>query len=538
MTPASADRPPIATIVSVIDGQRETTRIAGTPQVYSRSFAKLSRSLDVAARDLALLLKSRHPLIVCETVEEQRFEALVRAVSSELTIPFWSWSAASGLNPAHPSDSEKSVDLAFALRLIRRATGDGTWLLKDPSPHLETPATLRLLRETAQEFAGSARTLVMVGPTIPTRPELEDVQVRFEFALPGPAELEDLLKRVIRRRSRDVPAPKISLTPEEASGIVADLQGLTMFEAERALSRAIVYDQALTVEDRPRIRETKKVLVEGGGLLEFVPAPEGLEQVGGLEKLKKWIGTRKVGFLPDAGEKPLDPPRGILLLGVQGCGKSLAAKSIAATWGLPLLALDAGKLLAPYIGESERNLRDALRRVERMAPCVLWIDEIEKAFVSARTTESDGGVSKRLVATLLTWMQERASRVFLVATANSVEELPPEMMRKGRVDEVFFVDLPDPKARAQIFRLHLARRGEDPAKFDLDQLAAASDGFSGAEIEQAVVSALYEARAGRFALDTAAVVTALRSTRPLSVLRADRIDALRQWAAGRCVPAA
>jgi ATPase family associated with various cellular activities (AAA) len=554
VTPASDDRPPIATIVSVIDGQRETTRSAGTAQVYSRIapqpqqdsaaavswelFATLSRSLDVAARDLALLLKSRHPLIVCETVEEQRFEALVRAVSSELTIPYWSWSAASGLAPAHPSDSEKSVELAFALRLIRRATGEGTWLLKDPSPHLETPATLRLLRETAQEFAGSARTLVMVGPTIPTRPELEDVQVRFEFALPGPPELEELLRRVIRRSSRDVPAPRISLTPEEARGIVADLQGLTMFEAERALSRAIVYDQALTVEDRPRIRETKKVLVEGGGLLEFVPAPEGLEQVGGLENLKKWIGTRKVGFLPDAGDKPLDPPRGILLLGVQGCGKSLAAKAIASTWGLPLLALDAGKLLAPYIGESERNLRDALKRVERMAPCVLWIDEIEKAFVSARTTESDGGVSKRLVATLLTWMQERASRVFLVATANSVEELPPEMMRKGRVDEVFFVDLPDPKARGQIFRLHLARRGEDPARFDLDQLSAASDGFSGAEIEQAVVSALYEARAGRFALDTAAVVTALRSTRPLSVLRADKIDALREWAAGRCVPAA
>jgi hypothetical protein len=493
--------------------------------------------LDAAAKDLALLLKSRHPLIVCETVEEQRFEALVRGVSSGLTIPFWSWSAASGLAPAHPSDSDKSVDLAFALRLIRRSTGDGTWLLKDPSPHLEAPATLRLLRETAQDFAGSARTLVLVGPSLPIRAELEDLQVRFEFALPGPAELAELLGRVIRRSSRDVPAPRISLTPEEASGIVSDLQGLTMFEAERALARAIIHDQALTVDDRPRIRETKKVLVEGGGLLEFVPAPEGLDQVGGLEKLKKWIATRKVGFLPAAGEKPLDPPRGILLLGVQGCGKSLAAKSIASAWGLPLLALDAGKLLAPYVGESERNLRDALRRVERMAPCVLWIDEIEKAFVSARTSESDGGVSKRLIGTLLTWMQERATRVFLVATANAVEELPPEMMRKGRMDEVFFVDLPERKARVQIFRLHLARRGEDPARFDVESLADAAEGFSGAEIEQAVVSALYEARAGRFPLDTAAVFTALRSTRPLSVLRAEKLDALRRWAKGRCVPA-
>ena len=489
--------------------------------------------MDVAAKDLALLLKSRHPLIVCETVEEQRFEALVRAVSSELTIPFWSWSAASGLTPAHPSDADKSVDLAFALRLIRRATGDGTWLLKDPVPHLESAATLRLLRETAQEFSGSSRTLVLVGPSFPTRPELEDLQVRFEFALPGPAELRDLLRQVIRRTSRSVPAPKISLTPEETSGIVADLQGLTMFEAERALARAIVSDHALTADDRPRIRETKKVLVEGGGILEFVPAPDGLDQVGGLDKLKKWVATRKVGFLPPAGEKPLDPPRGILLLGVQGCGKSLAAKSIAATWGLPLLALDAGKLLAPYIGESERNLRDALRRVERMAPCVLWIDEIEKAFVSARTSESDGGVSKRLIGTLLTWMQERASRVFLVATANSVEELPPEMMRKGRMDEVFFVDLPQAEARAQIFRLHLARRGEDPARFDLDALAESADGFSGAEIEQAVVAALYDAFDAGKDLATEGLLHSLGEIVPLAVTMREQIDGMREWARTR-----
>jgi hypothetical protein len=537
VTPASDFRPPMATIVSVIDGQSETTRIGGTAEVYARRVRYTKGSLDVAAKDLALLLRSRHPLIVCETVEEQRFEALVRAVSSELTIPFWSWSAASGLAPAHPHDAEKSVDLAWTLRSIRRATGDGTWLLKDPMPHLEPPTALRLLRETAQQFAGSARTLVLVGPAMPSKPELEDLQVRFEFALPGPAELGELLRRVVRRRSGDLPAPRISLSAEEAAGIVADLQGLTMFEAERALSRAIVFDHALTVEDRPRIRESKKVLVEGGGLLEFIPAPDGLDEVGGLEKLKKWIATRRIGFFPDAGDKPLDPPKGILLLGVQGCGKSLAAKAIAATWGLPLLALDAGKLLAPYIGESERNLRDALRRIERMAPCVLWIDEIEKAFVSARTSESDGGVSKRLVATLLTWMQERASRVFLVATANSVEELPPEMMRKGRVDEVFFVDLPGKAARAQIFRIHLQRRGEDSGRFDLDGLAGAAEGFSGAEIEQAVVSGLYEARTGRFPLDTNSILVAIRSTRPLSVVRSERIHALRQWAAGRCVPA-
>ena len=204
---------------------------------------------------------------------------------------------------------------------------------------------------------------------------------------------------------------------------------------------------------------------------------------------------------------------------------------------MPLFSLEAGRLLAPYIGESERNLREALKRVERMVPCVLWIDEVEKAFVSAKSSESDGGVSQRLLGALLTWMQEHRKRVFFVATCNSVDELPPELMRKGRVDEVFFVDLPEADARAEIFRLHLARRGEDPGRFDLGRLAESSEGFSGAEIEQAIVSALYEARASKLPLDQSGLLVALRSTRPLSVLRAEEVSELRDWAAGRCVPA-
>jgi len=493
--------------------------------------------LDVAARDLGLLFRSRHPLVVCETVEEKRFESLVRAVAADLDLPVSTWSAASGLSPCHPSDQEKTADLAAALRIIRGSGASGVWLLKDPRAFLDNPATLRTLRETAQEFEGSERTIVLVGPTIGTPAELEDLAVRFEFDLPGPDELRDLVMQTVRRLTCDDPGVRIALSREDVEGFVSDLQGLTLFEAERALARAVVEDRALTAADRPRIRESKKALVEGGGLLEFVPAPEGLDRVGGLERLKKWIVTRKVGFLPRPGEKPLDTPRGILLLGVQGCGKSLAAKAVAASWDLPLLSLDAGRLLAPYIGESERNLRDALRRVERMAPCVLWIDEIEKVFVSVRSTETDGGVSKRLLGALLTWMQERAARVFLVLTANSVQELPPEMVRKGRVDEIFFVDLPDAAARAEIFRLHLERRGEAPARFALDRLAGASEGFSGAEIEQAIVSALYESRAAGVPLDTAAILVALRSTRPLSVVRGEAIAALRAWASGRCVPA-
>jgi hypothetical protein len=492
--------------------------------------------MDVPAEDLALLLRSRHPLVMCETVEETRFEALVRAVAGKMGLPLSTWSAASGLSPSHPADAPKTADLAFALKVIRVCRGDGVWLLRDPQAHLENAAALRALRETAQEFAGSARTLVLVGPLLPRKPELEDLEVRFEFALPGKTELTRLVTDVLHSMSRaDLPARAV-LSSAEAAALVADLEGLTMFEAERSLARAIAEDGTLDGADLARIRRTKETLVGGGGLLEFVAAPEGFERVGGLARLKKWIETRKAGFL-GSGDGALDPPRGLLLLGVQGCGKSLAAKAVAAAWGVPLFSLEAGRLLAPYVGESERNLREALKRVERMAPCVLWIDEIEKAFVAARSSESDGGVSKRLLGGLLTWMQERRRRVFLVATCNSVGELPPELMRKGRMDEVFFVDLPDPSARADIFRLHLSRRGENSARFDLAKLAEASDGFSGAEIEAAVVSALYETRAARLPLDAGGILVALRSTRPLSVVRGEEVAALREWASDRCVPA-
>ncbi|HEY6065978.1 MAG TPA: AAA family ATPase, partial [Thermoanaerobaculia bacterium] len=496
-----------------------------------------SLHLDVRSRDLALLFQSRHPLVACETVEETRFEGLVRGVAAELGLPVSTWSAASGLSPSHPADAPRTADLSFALKVIRAVKGDGVWLLKDPQAHLDNPAALRALRETAQEFAGSARTLVLVGPLLPRKPELEDIEVRFEFALPDRDDLRGLVASVTRAAARDHPPARVALSPGEVESLVGDLEGLTMFEAERSLARAMVDDARLDGADLPRIRRTKETLIGGGGILELVAAPEGFDHVGGLARLKKWVETRRAGFV-ESGDAALDPPRGLMLLGVQGCGKSLAAKAVAAAWNVPLFSLEAGRLLAPYIGESERNLREALKRVERMAPCVLWIDEIEKAFVSSRSAESDGGVSQRLLGTLLTWMQEHSRRVFLVATCNSVEQLPPEFMRKGRVDEVFFVDLPDAAARREIFRLHLSKRQEDPSRFDLEKLAAAADGFSGAEIEQAVVSGLYEARAAGLPLDGSALLVALRSTRPLSVVRAEEVEELRTWASGRCVPAA
>jgi SpoVK/Ycf46/Vps4 family AAA+-type ATPase len=278
-------------------------------------------------------------------------------------------------------------------------------------------------------------------------------------------------------------------------------------------------------------------MLRDGGALEAVEAPVRLGDIGGLTRLKRWLAAREPALRDGAEKHGLQAPRGVLLLGVQGAGKSLAAKAIATAWGRPILRLDAGALYDRYVGESEARLREALRQAEAMAPVVLWIDEIEKAFASAASTSSDGGLSRRMFGCLLTWMQEHRAPVFLAATANDIEALPPELLRKGRFDEIFFVDLPCAQARQEIVAIHLRRRGKNPADFDLAALADVAEGFSGAEIEQAIASSITEAFAAGTVFGTSAVETAMRSSPPLSVTMREKITALRQWAEGRCVPA-
>jgi SpoVK/Ycf46/Vps4 family AAA+-type ATPase len=272
-------------------------------------------------------------------------------------------------------------------------------------------------------------------------------------------------------------------------------------------------------------------------LLEFVQAPTDMTQIGGLCRLKAWLSQREQSLSDEAVKFGLQPPRGVLMLGVQGAGKSLCAKAIATAWKRPLLRLDPGVLYDRYIGESERRLREALQQAQMMAPVVLWIDEIEKAFASAASRSIDGGLSQRMFGTLLTWLQEHQEPVFVAATANDVEALPPELLRKGRFDEIFFVDLPGAAARAEILRIHLQKRRRNPGQFRLDDLAAASEGYSGAEIEQAVVAAMTEAFSARCELSTELVLKAIQDSPPLSVTMVERVQDLREWAKGRCVPA-
>jgi ATPases of the AAA+ class len=286
-------------------------------------------------------------------------------------------------------------------------------------------------------------------------------------------------------------------------------------------------DGKLNADDIATVVRCKGEMIERGGILEFFPVEENRYQLGGFGRLKGWLETSRLGFSPEARALNLEAPRGILLVGVQGCGKSLAAKFVAREWGLPLLKLDAGRLYEKYVGESEKNFRKATSLAESMSPVILWLDEIEKVFAQGGSSESDGGLSQRLFGAFLTWLQEKRQEVFVVGAANDLMNVPPELLRKGRFDEIFFVDLPVGDERVHIFEIHLTMRKQDPAHFDLQRLAEATEGFSGAEIEQAVISALYRSLQQKLPLNTDAVIDAARNTLPLSVSRQEDIQRIR-----------
>jgi SpoVK/Ycf46/Vps4 family AAA+-type ATPase len=327
---------------------------------------------------------------------------------------------------------------------------------------------------------------------------------------------------------------KVKLSGADVAKLLAALQGLTFFEVRKIVTQAVIEDGVLGPEDIARVIEAKRLIIERSGVLEYFPHEEEMGDVAGLDRLKDWLRKRQAAFEdPDrARAYGLSPPKGLLLIGVQGCGKSLCAKAVAAEWKLPLIRLDPSNLYNRYVGESEKNLKRAIKLAERMAPIVLWIDEIEKALSQE---DAEGGPAQRIFGTFLAWLQDKKEGVFVIATANDISKLPPELVRKGRFDEIFFVDLPQAEARRRILEIHLTRRKHDPRKLDLDRLVALTDGFSGAEVEQAVVSALYTAFARGEDLTTDGLVEEIALTKPLSVTMAERIDALRHWARDRAV---
>lgn len=482
--------------------------------------------------DLQVLIESRVPIVQIETHEESRVLDLLERLSLLHEWPLFSWSVTEGIRRRTRGNERvpETDDPEAALRHIDRSLQNGLYALLDFHPFLDNPVNVRLLRNIALGYEKTARTLLLISPKLKLPDELSRLAARFTLAMPDTNAVRALIQEEAARWSRNNRGERLKAHPEAHELLVQHVAGLPYEDARRLIREAIHHDGAITLDDVPRVVKAKQSLVNRDSLLEIDFDTRALAGIGGLAQLKRWLVPRKAAFMnPPEG---LPPPRGVLLLGVQGGGKSLAARAIAGAWGVPLARLDVGALYNKYHGETERNLREALKAAEAMAPCVLWMDEIEKGVAP---TGSDEGVSRRVLGTLLTWMAEHRSRVFLVGTANAVHELPPELLRKGRFDEIFFVDLPDAAARREIFAIHLARRKQDAAGIDVAALAAASEGFSGAEIEQAVVAALYQTQ-GR-ALATDDIANEIRATRPLSVVMAEGMAALREWARGRTVPA-
>ena len=489
-------------------------------------------------RDLELLIESKYPVIAVETEEEDRLYDMLRRLTIHMNIQLYMWTPVDGLTRPPFKDTLAPDDRQPLQALAQVAAGrdDGIYLFKDLHKYLDDPAVLRRVRDLAPALARGRRALILTGPHMNLPAEIRAIAAPFKLDLPTPEELKVLVhttaKDLVVKRSA-----KVQLTVDDMERLALALRGLTLFEAERALTRAIMEDMALTRADLERVIQIKKEIIERDCLLDFWPRLDDLAAVGGLKNLKAWLEKRRRAFTPEAQQFGIEPPKGILLLGVQGCGKSLCAKAVAKEWELPLLKMEPGRLYDKFVGESEKNLERALDVAARLAPAVLWIDEIEKGFASVNQSETDAGLSKRIFGRLLAWLQDRPAPVFVAATCNDILSLPPEMMRKGRFDEIFFVDLPNPEERALILTIHLKKRKRDPAAFDLPRLAAACDGFSGAEIEQAIVSALYAAFSAGSDLTTDILLQEMKSTHPLSVVRAEEVSSLREWAASRTVPA-
>jgi ATP-dependent 26S proteasome regulatory subunit len=547
---------------------------------------------------LKVLINSSTPIVVMETSEEMRAVNLVRTACAELNMATFEWTIADGLVRSGSTGASQSGSVGLQAR-IDQATGrtggaraqvrsvlspaageadrltraltasmvadsgaaagasmynsrdpvqalanmesttvEAVFILKDFHRHMDDPVVVRRLRDVGQKFSANRRTVIITSPELSVPPELMKLVEYFDLPLPDRERLHEIVHDTYTRLAKTYML-KLQLDAAGVDAMAANLRGLSEEEAERAISQALVTRYALCPESVTDVLEAKKQLLRHSGMLEFVEASDNMASIGGLENLKKWLQQRRGAWEDSAREFGLEPPHGVIILGVQGCGKSLCARAVAGEWRLPLVKFDTSAVYDKYIGETEKRIRKVFQVAEGLAPCVLWIDELEKVFAGSGpdSASADAGVSSRLLASFLSWMQDRKAPVFVAATCNNVTVLPPELIRKGRFDELFFVDLPNQAERQQVFSIQLARRKRNPAEFDLEKIAAAANGYSGAEIDAAVQGGLYAAYSEKKPLSTQLLLDALRQTVPLSTTRAEEIEALREWARTRAVPA-
>ncbi|NJO81014.1 MAG: AAA family ATPase [Cyanobacteria bacterium RM1_2_2] len=488
--------------------------------------------------ELSILVQAQYPLIYLVTSEEERAEQTIATIAqAKPQRRVFVWTVTHGIveygQPRNVTQ-HNTVSPEAAIEWVIRQREPGLYVFKDLHPFVDSPAVTRWLRDAIAGFRDTNKTIIMMSPVQQIPIELEKEVAVLDYPLPDMAELNQVLTQQMEQGRNRRP------TTETREKLLKAALGLTKDEAEKVYRKAQVTAGKLTEAEVEIVLSEKKQLIRRNGILEYIEEDETLDSVGGLEELKHWLKQRSNAFTERAREYGLPQPKGMLILGVPGCGKSLIAKTTSRLWGLPLLRLDMGRVYdGSMVGRSEANLRNALKTAESISPAILFIDEIDKAFAgSSGSADSDGGTSSRIFGSFLTWMQEKTSPVFVMATANRVERLPGEFLRKGRFDEIFFVDLPNAEERTEIFNIHLSKRRREIARFDLDQLVGICDGFSGAEIEQALIAAMYEAFAQEREFTQLDIIAAIKATLPLSKTMSEQVTALRDWARQRARPAA
>lgn len=499
------------------------------------------RSTESVMREIELLVRARYPILYVVSSEEQRVcQALVQ-LGKRRNKRLYEWSFTTGIVPAGTSLQSRETrnsstkDPMSALDHVIDHVEPAIYLFKDFHPFLTKNnfAVIRRLREVAYELKNSYKTLVLISPVVELPAELEKEVTVIDFPLPDTQDLSKVFDQILQE-VKNRPNIKVELPAESREKLLKAALGLTLGEAENVFAKTLVNDGKLTEQDINAVFSEKRQIIRKSGLLDYYETDVRFEHVGGLDLLKEWLRKRALAFADKARAFGLPAPKGVFLLGVQGCGKSLCAKAVAGLWHMPLLRLDVGRMFGSLVGSSEENMRHAIRIAESVSPAILWVDEIEKALSGSTASGfTDAGTTARVFGTFLTWLSEKTAPVFVIATANSISQLPPELLRKGRFDEIFFVDLPGPAEREEILRIHIARRGRQPETFDLKTLAAASIGFSGAEIEESVISALFDAFAEGKDLNTSGILKAIKETVPLSRTMQEEMSHLRMWSEGR-----
>ncbi len=491
-------------------------------------------------KDIEHLMRARYPLIYILSSEEKRVEKSIADVlharerEKNYKTRIYTWSVTEGVRLGKEPQGD-SKDPLKALRFVLEAKHDerAVFILRDLHAYLKNPEVVRLLRDIGRKLKEELKTVFLISPMLAIPPELDKEVAVVEYPLPELAEIDAIFDRVSRNTGARIPSG------QEREHVVEAALGLTADEAEGVFAKSLV--QTGGNFDIDVILSEKERIVRKSGVLEFFRTHEKMDDIGGLDVLKGWLRKRQRAFSEEARQFGLPRPKGILMIGIPGGGKSLTAKAVGAAWRLPLLRLDVGKIFAGIVGSSEENMRRAIQMAEAVAPSILWVDELEKGFSgTGSSNNSDAGTAARVFGSFITWLQEKTSPVFVIATANNVDELPPEMMRKGRFDEIFFVDLPSLPEREEIAAIHLRRRGRDPVGFNLAAIAEKSEAMTGAEIEQAIVSALFDEydRAGKGGvLRTEGVLHSLEETVPLSRTMKEKIAALRTWCKTRARPA-